>query len=166
MSWQTSVLVVANVTADSDELLEALRSRAERGPLRATLLVPARGPGPEGREAAKGQIEAALERFRDAGIEAEGEIGDCDPITAVHEAWDPKRYDEVIVSTLAAGASRWLAIDLPHRVERITGVQVSHVVSKPKRRLQTVPPREHEKHGILSALAPLPWQEPEEKANR
>ena len=39
MPWTTSVLVVANVTAGSDELLEALRSRAEQGPTRFTLLV-------------------------------------------------------------------------------------------------------------------------------
>jgi hypothetical protein len=49
-------------------------------------------------------------------------------VAAVKEAWDPSRFDEVIVSTLPTGASKWLQIDLPHRVERFTGAPVRHVV--------------------------------------
>ena len=35
------------------------------------------------------------------------------PIVAVQEEWNPGRYDEVVVCTLAAGSSQWLQIDLP-----------------------------------------------------
>ena len=72
-------------------------------------------------------------------------LGDADPIVAVQEAWDPGRYDEVVVSTLAEGASRWLQIDLPHRVAKLTDCQVRHV-SVPERRPApptTQPPPEH-----------------------
>lgn len=41
MSPKTSVLVVANRTADSTELIAALRQRAARSPARFRLLVPA-----------------------------------------------------------------------------------------------------------------------------
>jgi hypothetical protein len=50
----------------------------------------------------------------------------------VKETWDPGRFDEILVSTLPTGASRWLQIDLPHQVERMTGVQVTHVVGSPR----------------------------------
>ena len=60
-------------------------------------------------------------------------LGDADPIVAVQEAWNPGRYDEVVVCTLAAGASQWLQIDLPHRVAKLTDCQVRHV-SVPMRR--------------------------------
>ena len=60
-------------------------------------------------------------------------LGDADPIVAVQEAWDPGRYDEVVVSTLADGASRWLQIDLPHRVAKLTDCQVRHVAVPARR---------------------------------
>ena len=42
------------------------------------------------------------------------------------------KYDEIVVSTLPTGASKWLQIDLPRSVQRITGVQVEHVVAAPR----------------------------------
>ena len=43
MAWEFHVLVVANVTATSDELLAALRERAGRDTCRFTLLMPREG---------------------------------------------------------------------------------------------------------------------------
>ena len=157
MAWQTCILVVANVTADSDELLAALERRAQQGPIKITLLVPQKAAGPEAREAATLQLDRALERMREAGLEVEGQVGDSDPSTAVSDIWDPRKFDEVIVSTLAGTASRWLALDLPHRVERMTGVKCTHVVAKPKRPLTVVHPPEHPKSGILTPLTTL-WR--------
>jgi hypothetical protein len=158
MPWQTCILVVANVTADSDELVDALKRRAQQGPIRITLLVPQRSAGPEAREAAAAQLEEALAHYREAGLEADGQVGDSDPSTAVSDVWDPRKFDEVVVSTLAGTASRWLALDLPHRLERMTGCKVTHVVAKPKRALHVVHPPEHPKTGILAPLIPLPWR--------
>lgn len=125
MAITFSVLVVANRTADSPELLEALRARAEEGPVRFTLLAPAS----TGREATARQLESALAVMRDAGLDVEGRIGDRDPTGAVHDAWDPGEFDEVIVSTLPAQTSKWLSINLPHRVAKLTGALVTHVVA-------------------------------------
>jgi hypothetical protein len=130
MTWKSSVLVVANQTADSDELVRALTDRAARGPTEFTLLLPAQ-PG-VARTDSDQRLEDALGRLRAGGLEARGVVGDCNPVVAVKETWDPGQYDEILVSTLPTGASKWLQIDLPHQVERMTGVQVTHVVGSPR----------------------------------
>jgi len=120
-----SVLVVANRTADSPELLDALRARAKRGPVRFTLLAPAS----TGREATARQLESALQGMHAAGLDVDGRIGERDPMGAVHDAWDPGEFDEVIVSTLPAQTSKWLSVNLPQRVAKITDALVTHVVA-------------------------------------
>ena len=165
MDWKTSVLVVANVTAASDDLLAALEARSEQGPAEFTLLIPAAGGH---RQKAREQLDRALERMRAAGLEATGLVGDSDPVVAVHEAWDPRRYDEVVVSTLPTGSSRWLRIDLPHRIERITDVPVRHVVSKPpaKPAATSPPPPKREHMGLLTPLETLGWGGGRPRAHR
>jgi hypothetical protein len=130
MAFTTHLLVVANRTVDSPELLDALRTRAETGPIHVTMLAPSTYAE---RAEAQRRLDSAAASLEAAGIESEGTLGDADPIVAVQEAWDPGRYDEVVVSTLAEGASRWLQIDLPHRVAKLTDCQVRHV-SVPERR--------------------------------
>jgi GABA permease len=129
MTWKANVLVVASKTADSDELLEALRARVARGPAEFMLVLPQNGTD---RTSALVALEGALARMREAGLVVTGEVGDCDPLVAVGEAWDPGRFDEVIVSTLPTHSSRWLLIDLPHRVANLTGASVTHVVTFPR----------------------------------
>jgi hypothetical protein len=149
MAWEFSLLVVANVTAGSDELLDCLRERADQGACRFTLVMPASGAD------ARARLDEALERMRAAGLEnVEGRVGDPDPVVAVMEVWDPMRFDEVVVSTLPTGSSRWLGLDLPHRLEKLTSVPVRHVVSRPAREVVAGPPPEHpESFGVLSPLA-------------
>ena len=130
MAFTTHLLVVANRTVDSPELLDALRTRAGSGPIHVTMLAPS---AYSERAQAQRRLQSAAASLEASGVEAEGMVGDADPIVAVQEAWDPGRYDEVVVSTLAEGASRWLQIDLPHRVAKLTDCQVRHV-SVPERR--------------------------------
>src|SRR5258708_32629919 len=98
MAWKRNILVVANITATSDELLDALRERAAREPAAFTLVVPAIA-SPGGRAAAADKVTAAVDRLRADGLDADGGVGDSDPVIAVTEAWDPKRVDEIIDST-------------------------------------------------------------------
>jgi hypothetical protein len=156
MAWKRTVLVMANQTAPSDELLAHLTERAEAVVHVVVPTTPYRSDAPSGREHAERNLEEALGRLRAAGIEASGEIGDSDPITAVNEAWDPVRFDAVVVSTLPTGASRWLRIDVPRRLERMTGVPVEHVVATPRREYRAEPPKPpRDRHGILTPLAAL-----------
>lgn len=149
MAWEFSLLVVANVTASSDELIECLRERSDKGACRFTLVMPASGAD------ARERLDSALERMRAAGLEnVDGRVGDPDPVVAVMEAWDPMKFDEIIVSTLPTGSSRWLGLDLPHRLEKLTAVPVRHVVSHPpQEEVPTGPPPEPPpRMGVLAAL--------------
>jgi hypothetical protein len=78
MAWKRKILVVANVTAASDELLDALCDRAQTEPAAFTLIVPATTAGGGG-VAAQAKLTAALERLRAAGLQVDGAIGDGDP---------------------------------------------------------------------------------------
>jgi hypothetical protein len=151
-----NVLVVANLTANSQHLLDALKARAERSPIRVTLVMPAQGPGLGGREAVKARLDEALEGMRGAGLEANGAIGDADPMEAVAECFDPARHDEAIVCTLPGRSSKWLQHDFPHRVARFTGVPVTHVVAddlRPAPPTSPAPTHEREPLGPLSVLS-------------
>ena len=135
MAEKAQVLVVANRTAESDNLLAALRERAQQAPTSFTLLVPATPHGVawaadmhSGSEEAEGHMAKALKRLADAGLEVNGVLGDSDPIAAVQDTINAGgKFDAVVVSTLPTHLSRWLKLDLPHRVERTTGLPVQHV---------------------------------------
>lgn len=119
--------MVANQTAGSDELLTALRKRAEDGPAGFTLLIPC---GPAGRTETRKRLDEAVDRMRAAGLEVEGRLGDDpNPLFSVTEVWDASAYDEIVISTFPSGTSHWLNLDLPQRVAKITDAPVEHVVS-------------------------------------
>jgi hypothetical protein len=129
-----NVLVVANRTAGSEELLSAMRERNERGACKFTLLVPATPHGVSwaadmhsGSDEAESHMSRAVERMRESGLEVEGKVGDPDANAAVQDALNFADFDEVIVSTLPKHVSKWLKIDLPRRVERLSGLPVTHV---------------------------------------
>ena len=83
----------------------------------------------ERRTATAQRPDRALQALRDSGISVEGIVGDSDPMVAVQDVWDPRRFDEIIGATLPTDMSRWMATDLPHRVERFTAARVTHIVS-------------------------------------
>jgi hypothetical protein len=148
MAWEFHVLVVANVTATSDELLTALGGRAKQGACRFTLVMPRSATGSANR------LEEALEAMQGAGLDkVEGRVGDPDPVVAAMDVWDPMVFDEIVVSTLPTGVSRWLGLDLPRRLEKLTGVSVRHVVAEPQQDVRWERPPEHDDYGVLSPLA-------------
>jgi hypothetical protein len=152
MAFTTYLLVVANRTVDSPELLEALRQRAEQGPIHVTMLAPSSFAD---RTQAQRRLQGAAASLEAAGIEAVGLLADADPIVAVQEEWNPGRYDEVVVSTLAAGASQWLQIDLPHRVAKLTDCQVRHVAVPVRRPAPSRPQPPPERRPMLERVASL-----------
>lgn len=130
-------LVVANLTLGGDHLLEKVRACAAEEPTQFHIVVPATPPqegltwSEEGaRAAAQERLVEALRRFRELGVDVDGEVGSNRPLEAIGSALARGHFAGIILSTLPAGASRWLGMDLPHRVERSFGLPVTHVVAE------------------------------------
>jgi hypothetical protein len=62
----------------------------------------------------KSNLDAELTRLREMGATADGAVGDPNPMVAIERAVAEQQFDEIILSTLPLGISRWLAMDLPH----------------------------------------------------
>jgi hypothetical protein len=132
------VLVVAHRTAATPALLQAVRDRAARGPCTFTLLVPnmAHGlhrvtdPEDQAEDEAQAVLELALPLLEDAaGGPVEGMVGDPEPLNAIQDAVNLRGFEEIIISTLPARVSRWLKLDLPHKIEGL-GLPVTTVIAK------------------------------------
>jgi hypothetical protein len=140
MSDKPRVLVVANRTAESPDLLAALKERGQGGAAQFTLLVPATPHGLDwaadmsaGEDEARTHLDPLLGRLRDAGLEvSEAKLGDPDALAAVQDEMNFSDYDEVIVSTLPLHLSKWLHLDLPSKVRAATGLPVTHIISREK----------------------------------
>jgi len=133
-----SVLVVANRTAESPELLEALKQRAAGDDCEFTLLVPSTPHGLawaadmySGEDEAEAHRRGFLDELRQEGLNVrDAKVGDSDPLAAVCDECNTGSYDELIVSTLPLHVSKWLKLDLPHKAGHATGLPVRHVVAK------------------------------------
>jgi hypothetical protein len=131
-----SYLVVGNQTLDSPELEAAVADRMTAGPATFHIVVPAtpiqRGltwDEDEARAAAEERLSSALERFRAAGADVSGEVGHRDPVEATEDALRGREVDEVLLSTLPPGISRWLGQDVPTRLKGSVLVPVTVVTT-------------------------------------
>lgn len=123
---ETNVLVIANQTVVSDELLERIRKRAAKSP--ASFLIVAPQSDEEDADADK-RLRFALTELRGAGIDAHGQVVHPDPYTAARQVVNDERVDEIIVSTFPGERSGWLRRDLVQRLRKDTGLPVEHVIS-------------------------------------
>lgn len=136
-SVTTRVLVVANRTAVTPALLQAVRERAARGPCSFTLLIPNTAHGldrvmdPEDHSDSEAHtiLDLALPLLEEAaGGKVGGLIGDAAPLTAIQDAVNTHGFNEVIVSTLSHRVSKWLHLDLPRKVAGL-GLPVTTVTA-------------------------------------
>lgn len=132
-----SYLVVGNQTLDSPELAQAIAARIASGPATFHVVVPAtpmdRGltwDEDEARAAAQDRLTAAIARLRKMGAKVSGEIGHRDPIVATEDALRGRQVDEVLLSTLPPGISRWLGQDVPTRLKGSVLVPVTVVTTQ------------------------------------
>jgi hypothetical protein len=138
-------LVVAHRSLDSHELMELIHDRMAEGPSRFHLLVPEdHGHGllwDEGtvRLEAERALEAARLRMTMEGVPVTGEVGHYSPVLATQDVLARERredgpgFDEIIVSTLAPSASRWIGMDVPARIRRLSKTPVTHVIAARER---------------------------------
>jgi hypothetical protein len=123
----TNVLVLANQTVLSGELLDRIRERATKGKA-AFLIVSPQGESEQHEEADR-RLRRALSDLRAEGIDAHGQIVHPDPHTAAMHVYHDERVDEIIVSTFPGEKSGWLRRDLVERLRKDTGLPVDHVIS-------------------------------------
>lgn len=140
-------LVIADRTLAGPSLREAIEQRCWAGPAQFHILVPrhrrsvlvndplidADDPGREVRsirvdekayDLAEARLASFMRVFGHLGRSLSGEIGDGRPLAAARRLLDRARFDEIILSTLAARRSGRLRRDLPERLERALGVPV------------------------------------------
>ena len=132
-------LIVAHKTLGGDHLMGHVRSLRTEGPCRFLLLVPVEHPADhtwtEGEiaVAARRKLQEGLDLFHDAGIIADGEIGDANPVYAVSTVVrreGPGAFTGIVLSTLPPGPSRWLHWDVPSRLRREhPELPVTHLVA-------------------------------------
>jgi hypothetical protein len=131
------VLIVAHKTAATPPLIEAVRERAQRGPARFTLLCPkavhgiTRVADPEDApdDEARDVLELAIPLLEEAaGSRVEGLVGVSNPLDAIQDAINLHGFDEIIISTLPTRVSKWLRLDLPHKLHGL-GLPVTTVTA-------------------------------------
>lgn len=133
----TEVLVIANQTIGGRKLLDEVRARAAKGDTHFRFVVPMSKPSAglviyddAVRDASQVRVDLALSVLGAEGINASGEVGDPDPLSAARDAIGAHgKPDEIIISTKPAESSGWLRRDLIERVSAETGVPVSHIVT-------------------------------------
>jgi hypothetical protein len=132
-------LIVAHRTLGGQHVLDHVRKLRQAGPCRFHLLVPVEHPmgaWSDGQVVATARrtLQEGLDRFGAEGILADGEVGDANPVyaaAAVVRREGADAFDSIIVSTLPAGPSRWLHLDVPSRMRKeFPQVEVVHLVAQ------------------------------------
>jgi len=129
-----TALIVANQTLPSQPLADAIAERIRSGVTAFYVVVPATPIGhgmtwdeETTRQEARGRLASFLSHLRGQGVEADGEVGDRDPVAAVRDALRGRQVDEVVLSTLPPGISRWLGQDIPSKLRHNVSVPVAVV---------------------------------------
>lgn len=133
-------LIIAHRTMGGPHLMEHVRRLREAGPCRFHLLVPVEHPMGAWNDgmvkaAARKALQAGLDRFHEDDIIADGEIGDANPVYAagvVLRREGDGAFDGIVLSTLPAGPSRWLHLDVPSRMRKaFPKIDVVHLEAEP-----------------------------------
>ncbi len=130
------ILVVANETVGGDQLRELLRAKSAGMREDVLVVCPAlnsrlrtwTSDEDGARAAAQARLDASLERLAGVGVQAQGEIGDGDPLQALEDALRTFPADEIVISTHPPGRSNWLELGVVARAEARFDVPVTHVI--------------------------------------
>ncbi|MFT4085619.1 MAG: amino acid permease [Gordonia sp. (in: high G+C Gram-positive bacteria)] len=138
------VLVLANQTISSHELMEELERIGADGNTVYQVVVPAspietgaaeRGPleaWDETERISADRLQTMLDRMRKSGLTVEGELGDYRPLRALSAAVETFQPDRIVISTLPAESSVWQRFDVVDRARAEYHLPVTHVVSAPE----------------------------------
>ena len=130
------ILVIANETVGGDELLTILRDKASGVNEQVLVVCPALNSQVRtwasdedgARSAALGRLDASLARLRQHGVQAQGEVGDGDPLQAIEDALRTFGADEIVISTHPEGRSNWLERNVVGAARERFDIPITHVV--------------------------------------
>ncbi|MBC2638083.1 MULTISPECIES: amino acid permease [unclassified Rhodococcus (in: high G+C Gram-positive bacteria)] len=138
------VLVLANQTVESKEMLDELRRIGADREASYFVVVPAspietgtaatHGPldvAEATREVAQQRLDDTLATLRADNLTADGELGDYRPLRALSAAVDTFHPDQIVISTLPPEESVWHRFDVVDRARAEHDVPVTHVVAVP-----------------------------------
>jgi GABA permease len=138
------VLVLANQTVGSEELLDELRRIGADRDATYFVVVPAspietgtaatHGPldvEEATREIAQQRLDDTLSTLRSENLDADGELGEYRPLRALATAVDSFHPDQIVISTLPPEESVWHRFDVVDRARAEHSVPVTHVVATP-----------------------------------
>jgi bacterioferritin (cytochrome b1) len=133
------ILILANQTASSPELTDAVREIIKKdAATEFVLLVPATPvedlldwQDGDSQAVAKRTAQTAKEHLERVGAKIiRTEVGDPSPVKAIEDELQrhEETYHGIVISTLPLQRSRWVALDQPRRIERRFKLPVTHVV--------------------------------------
>ena len=124
----THTLVVATRTVNSPDLVRRLKERAAERPHRYTFISPRSGKVT--REEASASLAATLAEMYRSEIDATGSPMSPDPYSAIENAIEHYRVDDILISTFKGEQSKWLEEGLIERVQHLTDKPIEHVESE------------------------------------
>ena len=130
------ILVIANETVGGETLREMILRKAEGADEQVRVVVPAlnsplrhwASDEDAARAAAADRLEASLRRLKEAGVDADGEVGDGDPLQAIEDALRTFGADEIVISTHPEGRSNWLERGVVEKARDRFDCPITHVV--------------------------------------
>jgi membrane protein implicated in regulation of membrane protease activity len=133
---EVRILVVANETVGGRELRAILEEKAKGVNERVLVVCPALNSQVRhwasdedgARAAAQQRLDASLAELRRQGIQADGEVGDGDPLQAMEDALRTFGADEIVISTHPEGRSNWLERNVVGSARERFDIPITHVV--------------------------------------
>jgi nucleotide-binding universal stress UspA family protein len=133
---EARILVIANETIGGKALTDLIHQKSEGSRANVLVVAPAMvsplqtltSDEDPGRAAAQERLEATVAKLRSHGVEANGKVGDAQPLQAIEDALRTFGADEIIISTHPEGRSRWLEIGVVNGARARFAVPITHVV--------------------------------------
>ncbi|MBJ7458537.1 MAG: hypothetical protein JHD02_05045 [Thermoleophilaceae bacterium] len=134
MAYQR-LLVIANETIAGEGLHDHIRELTADGG-RVIIIAPALSSRlkyvfsdiDEPRAQAQARLDASFALLHESGIDAEGDVGDANPVRAFEDAVAVYEPDGVLVSTHPEGRSNWIEKGVVEKLRSKTDLPVEHVV--------------------------------------
>ena len=132
------ILVVADETVDGERLHELVGGRAAAASTRVLVLAPMlagrlaywASDDRRARREALDRLGRSIDALRARGVDAEGGLGDADPVLAIEDALHTFPADEVVLATRPRGRSSWLERNVLERARARCKVPVHHLVDE------------------------------------